>query len=127
MTTETKRFAVIAGIVLLIVVAGGAIAAGFLFNTQDYRAAYASLASGEKADGYTDQQHPQQLHMQLQGQFPGPLKDTLIQRWRDPVDGTVCYLYLPVAVPHAPGPSGLVQYGPNGIGSISCIPGSKRG
>ena len=62
--------------------------------------------------------------MQLQGQYPGPLNNTVIQRWKDPVDGTVCYIYLPIIVPHsAPLPNGLVQYGPNTIGSISCMPG----
>jgi hypothetical protein len=63
----------------------------------------------------------QQLHMQLEGQFPGPLADTVVQRWRDPVDGTVCYIYLPAVVAHAPGPQGLVQYGSANIGSISCL------
>ena len=63
-------------------------------------------------------------HMQLQAQYAGPLKDTVIQRWRDPVDGTICYLYLPILVQHSPPtPMGLVQYGANGIGSISCLPG----
>lgn len=59
--------------------------------------------------------------MALQAQFAGPLKDTVIQRWQDPGDGTVCYIYLPVVVEHsAPTPTGYVQYGANGIGSISC-------
>src|SRR5579872_1407681 len=35
-------------------------------------------------------------HMELQRQFAGPLQDTIVQRWRDPVDGTVCYIYLPI-------------------------------
>jgi hypothetical protein len=60
--------------------------------------------------------------MQLERQFAGPLQDTIIQRWRDPVDGTVCYVYLPITVQHTPPTqSGFVQYGPNGIGSISCV------
>ncbi|MDC7788291.1 hypothetical protein PQJ75_21065 [Rhodoplanes sp. TEM] len=60
--------------------------------------------------------------MQLERQFAGPLADTVIQRWRDPADGTVCYLYLPINVPHsAPTQSGYVQYGPASIGSISCM------
>ncbi|MFD2181125.1 hypothetical protein [Rhodoplanes azumiensis] len=63
--------------------------------------------------------------MQLERQFAGPLADTVIQRWRDPGDGTVCYVYLPINVPHsAPTQSGYVQYGPANIGSISCMPGS---
>ena len=70
------------------------------------------------------QQPPQFAAMQLQGQFAGPLAGTIIQRWRDPVDGTTCYLYLPVVVAHKPAPSGYVQYGSNSIGSISCLPPS---
>lgn len=65
---------------------------------------------------------PPSQHMQLQAQYLGPLKDTIVQRWRDPVDGTVCYIYLPIVVQHsAPTPTGFVQYGANNIGSISCI------
>jgi hypothetical protein len=62
-----------------------------------------------------------QPRMQLEAQFAGPLRDTIIQRLRDPVDGSVCYIYLPMTAPHTP-PSaqGFVQYGPNTIGSISC-------
>jgi len=61
--------------------------------------------------------------MQLERQFAGPLQDTVIQRWRDPVDGTICYLYLPISVQHTPTTAtGFVQYGPNSIGSINCIP-----
>lgn len=60
--------------------------------------------------------------MQLERQFAGPLQDTIIQRWRDPADGTVCYLYLPITVQHSlPTASGYVEYGPNTIGSISCL------
>lgn len=60
--------------------------------------------------------------MQLERQFAGPLQDTIVQRWRDPADGTVCYMYLPVTVQHTPPtPSGFVQYGGNHIGSISCF------
>jgi len=61
--------------------------------------------------------------MTLERQFAGPLQDTVIQRWRDPVDGTICYIYLPISVPHSPTAStGFVQYGPNPIGSINCLP-----
>jgi hypothetical protein len=50
--------------------------------------------------------------MHLEQQFAGPLQDTIVQRWRDPVDGTVCYLYLPISAQHSPPtPSGFVQYG----------------
>jgi len=62
--------------------------------------------------------------MVLERQFSGPLQDTVIQRLRDPVDGTVCYLYLPISAPHSPTTSsGFVQYGPNAVGTISCMPG----
>ena len=138
MTTEKKPLiwftpsrTIIAGVVLLAIIAGGAIAASLLFPSDgkaEYQSAYVTLAADQNpaVKPYADQQRPQQLHMQLEGQFAGPLKDTIIQRWRDPVDGTVCYIYLPVVVPHAPGPSGYVQYGANAIGSISCIPSPKR-
>jgi hypothetical protein len=59
--------------------------------------------------------------MQLERQFAGPLQDTIIQRWRDPVDGTVCYIYLPITAAHSPPTqSGYVQYGANAIGTVSC-------
>ncbi len=61
--------------------------------------------------------------MQLERQFAGPLQDTIIQRWRDPVDGAVCYIYLPITAAHTPPtPTGYVQYGANTIGSLSCLP-----
>jgi hypothetical protein len=69
-----------------------------------------------------DQQQPPAFpHMELQAQFAGPLAGTVVQRWRDPVDGTICYIYLPMVVHHKPAPSGYVEYGTNSIGSISCI------
>jgi hypothetical protein len=59
--------------------------------------------------------------MQLERQFAGPLQDTVIQRWRDPADGMICYIYLPITAQHTPPTqSGYVQYGANVIGSISC-------
>jgi hypothetical protein len=62
--------------------------------------------------------------MVLERQFSGPLQDTVIQRLHDPVDGAICYLYLPISVQHSPTTAtGFVQYGPNAIGSISCMPG----
>ena len=59
--------------------------------------------------------------MLLEKIYRGPLKDTVIQRWRDPVDGSVCYVYLPISVPLIPNPQGYVQYGAAGVGSISCV------
>jgi hypothetical protein len=62
--------------------------------------------------------------MQIERQFGGPLKDTVIQRLRDPVDGTICMVYLPINAPHSPQQtSGYVQYGSSTIGSISCFAG----
>lgn len=61
--------------------------------------------------------------MALERTYRGPLRDTIVQRWRDPLDGTVCFLYLPISAPlHRP-PEDTVyaQYGPNTIGTISCI------
>src|SRR5262249_7169678 len=67
------------------------------------------------------QQDPATLpHMQLERQFAGPLEATLIQRWRDPVDGTICYLYLPLSVPRSVSASGSVHYGASTIGAIRC-------
>ena len=86
--------------------------------SQNDELAYAAAAGRLSA---ADRSQP--LHMRLEAQFPGPLKDTTIERWRDPVDGSVCYIYLPIAVEHAEGPGGLVQYGAANIGSISCFPG----
>jgi hypothetical protein len=62
--------------------------------------------------------------MQVVAQYGGPLQDTLIQRLRDPIDGTTCYLYLPIAVHHTPPvpETGYVEYGANTVGSISCFP-----
>jgi len=79
-----------------------------------YAAASGRLAAADRS---------QPLHMRLEAEFPGPLKDTTIERWRDPVDGSICYIYLPIAVAHGEGPNGLVQYGAANIGSISCFPG----
>ena len=49
----------------------------------------------------------------VEPKFAGPLRDTVIQRLRDPVDGTICYLYLPISAPHSPiTESGFVGEGP---------------
>jgi hypothetical protein len=39
--------------------------------------------------------------MELERQFGGALQDTVVQRWRDPVDGTICYIYLPITAVHS--------------------------
>jgi hypothetical protein len=104
----------VAGMVLIVLILSGALNLRFggLFGG-DYVSDGARLAGADRS---------QPLRMRLEGQYAGPLQDTTIQRWRDPVDGTICYIYLPIAVAHAPGPSGFVQYGAANIGSISCLP-----
>lgn len=52
--------------------------------------------------------------------FRGPLRDTVVQRLRDPVDGSTCFIYLPMSAAVAAQGQFLV-YGPNAIGSISCF------
>lgn len=65
--------------------------------------------------------------MQLERQFAGPLRDTVVQRWRDPVDGAVCYIYLPISAQHSPpAANGFVTYGANTVGSLSCFAGPTR-
>ena len=75
----------------------------------------AQLAAAQKLDW---QRAPR---MTLERQFAGPLTDTIIQRLRDPVDGSICYVYLPISASHSERGNGdYVQYGPNVIGTISC-------
>jgi hypothetical protein len=88
-------------------------------------------AAGSAQLGLHASAHAQQAdwskmpRMQLERQFAGPLRDTIIQRWRDPEDGTVCMIYLPINAPHSPQQqSGYVQYGAATIGSISCFAGA---
>jgi len=110
---EEKLIAWGAVLVVLIVfalIASGVIGLPFFHGGFDYIGARERLADSDKSQA-----------LRMEGQYPGPLQDTTIQRWRDPVDGTICYIYLPIAVAHAPGPPGLVQYGSANIGSISCI------
>jgi hypothetical protein len=60
--------------------------------------------------------------MQLEAEYAGPMKDTTIQRWRDPGGEAVCYLYIPFTAQHSPPQAnGYVIYGSNTIGSISCV------
>ena len=100
-----------------IVVAGGM----FLFFRYGGGILRSPGDASASAAGQDQQQPPQFAHMELQGQFAGPLAGTIIQRWRDPVDGTICYIYLPMVVHHTPAPSGYVEYGSNPIGAISCL------
>jgi hypothetical protein len=81
-------------------------------------ACYTQVAQMKAAE---DRSQP--LRMKLEAHYAGPLQDTTIERWSDPVDGTICYIYMPIAVPHTPGPEGMVQYGSVSVGSISCFAG----
>jgi hypothetical protein len=107
------------------------------FTRHRCRSLAAAIAAAWPCAGHAQQQAapaaPQQFQespewgklpkMLLERQFAGPLQDTVIQRLRDPVDGTICYLYLPISAPHSPTTAtGFVQYGPNTIGSINCVP-----
>jgi hypothetical protein len=66
---------------------------------------------------------PQVRTWTLQAQYTGPLQDTVVQRWADPDNGAICYIYLPVIVQHGkPLQNGLVHYDSNNIGTISCVP-----
>jgi len=40
--------------------------------------------------------------MLLEKMYRGPLRDTIIQRWRDPIDGSVCFVYMPISAPLLP-------------------------
>jgi hypothetical protein len=60
-------------------------------------------------------------NMLLERIYRGPLKDTIIERLRDPIDGSVCYVYLPISVPQQPEAGGYAQYGAATVGSISCV------
>jgi hypothetical protein len=106
---------IVAGLIALAAIGAGI----YAFLHQDaFTAHQASVASPPAAEG-----DPTQIgHMILKAQFSGPLKDTVVQRWEDPATGNTCYIYLPVVVQHSPPtPTGFVQYGANGIGSISCL------
>ena len=102
------------------IIVAGAIALGMALESRVAQTNNAAQPPAKTAAA-GQQAAPPIAHMQLEAQYAGPLRDTLIQRWRDPVDGTLCYIYLPIIVQHGAGPANLVQYGPNNIGSISCL------
>src|SRR5437868_7975652 len=102
-------------------VAGVAIVAGLggMFLAGQFGSRPAPAPSGAPTQRPIPQ-HAPLPRMQLQGLYAGPLQDTVIQRWRDPIDGTICYLYLPIAVHHTPpNETGYVEYGASAVGSIS--------
>ena len=108
----------------MILIAGAiALALTGAFNHNAAAPAGTQLAANTPVPATPPQGTPALGRMQLQAQYAGPLRDTVVQRWRDPIDGTICYLYLPIIVQHGRGPGSLVTYGGNNIGSISCLPG----
>jgi len=48
------------------------------------------LASAPAVEAQQERAWSELPRMQLERQFAGPLQDTVIQRWRDPADGTIC-------------------------------------
>jgi len=106
-----RRTGIVAGAIILGIAALG----GAFYLGQSGKADQHETTSTASAD-------PDKItHMEIQAQYLGPLKDTVIQRLRDPIDGRICYVYLPAIVPHSqPTPMGYVQYGANNIGAISC-------
>lgn len=87
--------------------------------------ASAAQTAGETADAETAERNfppkPQLPTMELQAQYQGPFEDTIIQRWRDPIDGRICYVYIPAQVDRERrDDSPFLDYGNNAIGSISC-------
>jgi hypothetical protein len=72
-------------------------------------------------DNTTPKTPPETL--KIEKVFPGPFRDTIIQRVVDQKNGVVCYVYVPVVAE----PSKVATektprvYGPNNIGSISCL------
>lgn len=109
------------GVAAVIIVAG-AIALGMALESRVAQTNGPAQPSAKTAAA-GQQATPPISRMRLEAQYAGPLRDTLIQRWRDPTDGNTCYIYLPIIVQHAAGPANLVQYGSNNIGSISCRAG----
>jgi hypothetical protein len=109
-----------AGLAIGLAVAGGATPAA-----AQPKAAPAPPASAQPPPAPAQQTSPEWSSfpaMLLEKIYRGPLRDTIIQRWRDPIDGSVCFLYIPISAPLLPPTAeGYVQYGPNQIGSISCV------
>jgi hypothetical protein len=120
-SSRWRSVALIAG-VAFVAGAGGAWLASKPFAPDRAPAPAAAAPAAPAAEPHVPPPHPTFPRMQLQAQYAGPLQDTIIQRWRDPVDGTICYLYLPIAVHHTPlsNETGYVEYGSSAVGSISC-------
>src|SRR5512146_425194 len=69
---------------------------------------YTKSSSGGASDAAANNVPPSTIQdLVLEAQFKGPLKDTVVQRWKDPQTGMICYIYLPVIVQHSqPTPTG---------------------
>jgi len=120
--TQMKTFLIIAATAIVAAIASAAA----VWYFKPYAPAPAAVVSAPNLPVASQQPvptHPQLPRMEVIAQYGGPLQDTLIQRLRDPIDGTTCYLYLPIAVHHTPpgAETGYVEYGGNTIGSISCF------
>jgi hypothetical protein len=98
--------------------------------------AMALIGQAGFAQDYAKKDEPKRMakpaeYFLLEEQFKGPHQDTIVQRWVDKVRGNVCYLYIPITIPTlAPDPNSPkpadnkpapAVYGPNGIGTISCV------
>ncbi len=112
------------GIIVAIGFVVAAVAAAAAYFTGVWPHSAARAENSASTDGQSDYnvEKPHFPFMRLEAQYAGPFQDTIIQRWRDPIDGRVCYLYLPVRVKHKPvkDKNDIVDYGRNTIGSISC-------
>ena len=83
----------------------------------------ATIGAGSAASASEAPALPASSAMEVEQQFAGPVSNTAIYRWRDPTNGSVCYVYVPVDAQYASSrASGFVKRAANTIGSISCIP-----
>jgi hypothetical protein len=100
---------------------GAVIAAVTFWGVVTLRGGWRSFSDGASSTAETREQLPQLPRMVIQQRFAGPFAGTEIDRWRDPLDGTVCYIYFPTVVHRTQAPAGYFDYGSNAIGSISCL------
>ena len=122
MTVESAAAPVSSKWRTIALVAGVAVIAGLGGMFLAGRMQSAPSAEAPAAPKPVPPQHAALPRMQVQAVYGGPLQDTVIQRLRDPVDGTICYVYSAIAVHHTPpsNETGYVEYNANSVGSISC-------
>ena len=83
----------------------------------------ATIGLGPAASASEAAAVPVSSAMEAEQQFAGPVSNTVIYRWRDPTNGSLCYVYVPTEAQYASSrASGFVKRAANTIGSISCIP-----